>query len=61
MKNDNSSKASGGISFTGALQIAFIVLKLAGVIKWSWLWVLAPAWITVALIIILLIFIYFVP
>lgn len=61
MKNDNSNKASGGISFTGALQIAFIVLKLAGVIKWSWLWVLAPAWITVALIIILLIFIYLVP
>jgi Transmembrane Fragile-X-F protein len=25
--------------------IAFIVLKLAGVITWSWWWVLSPLWI----------------
>lgn len=29
----------------GALQVAFIVLKLCGVISWSWGWVLAPVWI----------------
>lgn len=31
-----------GISFWGALQVAFIVLKLCHVINWSWGWVLAP-------------------
>lgn len=34
-----------GIGFTGLLQITFIVLKLCGVIQWSWLWVLSPIWI----------------
>lgn len=45
-KNSNSSK--GGIGFVGLLTIAFIVLKLCGVINWSWLWVLSPIWISVA-------------
>lgn len=35
----------GGIGFTGLLTIAFIVLRLCGVISWSWLWVLSPLWI----------------
>lgn len=43
--------SSGGIGFVGALQIAFIVLKLCKVISWSWAWVLAPAWITAILFI----------
>ena len=34
--------SSGGIGFTGLLTIVFIVLKLLGVINWSWLWVLSP-------------------
>ena len=37
--------SGGGITFGGGLQIAFIVLKLLGVIKWSWIWVLCPMWI----------------
>lgn len=44
--------SSGGIGFVGALQIAFIVLKLCKVISWSWVWVLAPTWIS-ALVILL--------
>ncbi len=40
------------ISFTGALAITFIILKLTGVIAWSWLWVLAPIWIPLALAIV---------
>lgn len=27
------------------LGIIFIVLKLVGLIEWSWVWVLAPFWI----------------
>lgn len=28
----------------GMLAIVFVVLKLTGVIGWSWWWVLAPLW-----------------
>lgn len=48
MENKNTT-ASGGIGFCGLLTVAFIVLKLCKVITWSWLWVLAPLWIPVAL------------
>ena len=34
-----------GVGFCGLLTIAFIVLKLCGIIDWSWVWVLAPLWI----------------
>ena len=34
----------GGELFT-TLGLIFIVLKLLGVITWSWLWVLSPFWI----------------
>jgi len=38
-----------GIGFTGLLTLIFITLKLCGVITWSWVWVLAPLWISWAL------------
>lgn len=31
------------------LTIVFVILKLTGVITWSWWFVLAPLWVTVAL------------
>ena len=40
-----------GIGFAGLLTIVFIVLKLTHVISWSWVWVLAPVWISVGLVI----------
>lgn len=45
MENKNSSGHSG-ITFGGLLCIVFIVLKLCGVINWSWVWVLSPLWIS---------------
>jgi hypothetical protein len=45
---------SGGIGFVGLLTIAFIVLKLCNVIKWSWLWVLSPLWISVSIALIVI-------
>ena len=33
-----------------ALLVAFVVLKLVGVITWSWMWVLSPLWIPLALL-----------
>lgn len=38
--------SSGGLGLVGVLQIVFIVLKLCGLITWSWLWVLSPLWIS---------------
>jgi membrane protein YdbS with pleckstrin-like domain len=56
MEHNNSNRSvSGGIGFSGLLTIVFIVLKLCNVIDWSWLWVLAPLWISFALGIIILI------
>lgn len=45
-----------GVSFLGILAIVFIVLKLVGLIAWSWLWVLAPLWIPFAIGIVVVIF-----
>lgn len=39
-----SSSSSNGIGVLGLLGVAFIVLKLTGVINWSWWWVTAPFW-----------------
>jgi hypothetical protein len=47
--------SSGGAGVTGLLQVAFIVLKLCGIIEWSWLWVLSPTWITAVFVALLLI------
>lgn len=44
------SQVTGGISFGGLLTILFIVLKITGVITWSWFWVLAPSLIPVLLL-----------
>jgi hypothetical protein len=51
---ENNSNRNGGIGFFGLLGIVFIVLKLTGVIKWAWVWVLAPIWGSIALALILI-------
>ncbi len=50
-------KSGGGIGFVGALLLVFIVLKLVGYIAWSWWWVLSPAWIGVALLVLGVVFV----
>ena len=42
-----------GVGFCDLLCIVFIVLKLLGIITWSWLWVLCPIWIPAIFIIII--------
>lgn len=49
MSDSTSVHHSGGVGFAGLLTVAFIVLKLCGVITWSWWWVLSPMWISAAL------------
>lgn len=51
MNTEPTHRTTSGIGFTGLLTIAFIVLKLTGVIQWSWLWVLSPIWISIALVV----------
>ncbi|MCA0754919.1 hypothetical protein KP806_07640 [Paenibacillus sp. N4] len=50
MSKQSSSKQGGGMSMLGLLGIAFIVLKLCGVIDWSWWWVTAPFWGVLAIL-----------
>lgn len=51
MSNNNSASAGvGGITCSGLLGIAFVVLKLCGVIDWSWWWVTSPFWIPLAIV-----------
>ena len=57
MKENNSD----GLGLSSVLLIVFIILKLCKVINWSWLWVLSPAWISIAvyMIIYIIITIYY--
>jgi len=52
--NQTASVTVGG-GFLNLLTLAFIVLKLTHYIDWSWWWVLAPLWIPIALVIVLLV------
>lgn len=50
--SSNRNSSSSGIGICGVLTILFVVLKLVGVINWSWLWVLCPLWIDILLTVI---------
>ncbi len=52
---DNTN--AGGVGILGVLLIIFIVLKLVGVINWSWLLVLVPLWIELGFAAVMLIII----
>lgn len=58
-ESDSNSSGRSGMGcvgfFSALLGVAFIVLKLIGVIGWSWWWVLAPLWVPAAIIVILVI------
>ena len=48
-------KESGGVGLGTVIGIVFIILKLVGVIAWSWWWVLSPFWISFGLALFLVI------
>ena len=53
--SSNIQKVS--LNFGEVLLVAFIVLKLCGVINWSWWWVFSPVWIPLIIVpVILLIY-----
>ena len=47
---DNKAK-QGGLGIVSVLTIVFIVLKLLGVIRWSWIRVLSPIWISAVIVV----------
>lgn len=49
------SNSSSGVGLGTVLFLIFLVLKLVGVITWSWWWVTSPLWIPVALILMFII------
>lgn len=62
MDNTNKIKSASsetvvrsGLGFLEALTLLFIALKLCGVISWSWWWVLAPLWMPIALVLLILV------
>ena len=48
---------SVSIGLADVLLVVFVVLKLVGVITWSWLWVLSPLWISIIIKIIIIIYV----
>lgn len=44
MDKQRGEASSSGIGVLGLLGVVFVVLKLTGVIDWSWWWVTAPFW-----------------
>lgn len=50
MKDRNRSS----IGILDVLLVIFIVLKLIGVINWSWVWVLSPLWGSILFVLIIL-------
>ena len=55
----SKNNGSGGVGFCGLLTTVFIVLKLVGVISWSWFWVLSPTIFGIVIGVILVIIIWF--
>ena len=55
MENNKTVHTSSGIGMGTLLTIIFVILKLVGVITWSWVWVLAPLWISAALVVLIFI------
>lgn len=55
MNNKRNSSSSSGIGILGVLQIVFLVLKLTGLITWSWTVVLIQLWISLVMLVIFLI------
>ena len=47
----NNKTKQGELGIVSVLTIVFIVLKLLGVIKWSWIWALSPIWISAVIVV----------
>lgn len=48
-----NNKKSNGVGCLGVVLIVFVILKLCGLIQWSWFWVLSPLWITILIAVVI--------
>ena len=55
METTKSVKKS--YSLSTPIFLVFLILKLTGVVNWSWFWVLSPLWIPLVMMILVLGFI----
>jgi hypothetical protein len=53
-----SVHSSGGIGIPGMVFVVFLTLKLIGIIQWSWLWVLAPIWMPVTVLVLMAVILF---
>ena len=61
MKGDKqvtTTAGSAGLGLADVLTIVFVVLKLVGVIDWSWIWVLSPLWISLGLVLLIFLIVF---
>lgn len=49
-----SNKKSGCSVSLPLVTLILVILKLTGVIDWSWVWVTSPIWIPIALVLFIL-------
>lgn len=49
--DEDAAPADSSGNFLALLTLVFLVLKLTGVIGWSWWWVFSPLWLPAALVI----------
>lgn len=48
--SDKTTTVTSSFPVTGLLGVLFVGLKLTGYITWPWIWVTAPFWIPVAIV-----------
>jgi len=55
-RNDTNTSSGAGClgGLPTTLLLLFVVLKIVGVIDWSWWWVISPFWITAGLAVLVL-------
>lgn len=51
----DKNTSSSGLRLSSVLTIIFVVLKLVGVINWSWWWVFSPTLIDIGVVTLLVI------
>ena len=51
----NKESKSSGLGISAVLQIVFLVLKLTGLIDWSWWLVLVPLWADIGFVLLFII------
>ena len=49
----NDKATQSGLGIVSVLTTALVLLKLFKVIKWRWVWVLSPLWISAGAVILL--------